>query len=158
MQFPGVQDRDLLMIKSLHPGSLVRHSDITPRVRQNCDATSRVLTAKVVSELKEYVPGSTATQLYLLAATHIHEPYRNANFGSPPMVVHSLWMGLAKVETLCTARAKFKVRFAFYPKPLHDCRVIGACWHLPSTGSIIIYVFIISQYLNFLSEIVETEV
>ena len=63
-------------------------------MRQNCDATSRVLTKNVVNELKEYVAGSKATQLYLLAAIFTHEPYRNANFGPPPVVVHSLWTGL----------------------------------------------------------------
>ena len=86
--------KDLLVMKSIHPGCSVKYSDITPHVRQNCDATSRVLTRKVIADLKVHVPSSEATQLYLLAATFTHEPFRNSKFGSPPQVVRSLWAGL----------------------------------------------------------------
>lgn len=93
-QYKIASIKDLLLMKSIHPGCSIKYSDITPHVRQNCDATSRVLTRKVVADLKVHVPSSEATQLYLLAATFTHEPNRNSKFGSPPQVVRSLWAGL----------------------------------------------------------------
>lgn len=42
----------------------------------------------------KFVPGSEGTQLYLLAATSTHEPYRNDQFCPPPVVTRSLWKGL----------------------------------------------------------------
>ena len=67
---------------------------MTPHVKQNCDATSRVISQQVVKDPKTFVPGSEGTQLYLLAATATHEPFRNYQFGPPPMVARSLWKGL----------------------------------------------------------------
>lgn len=70
------------------------YSDISPYIHQNCDATSRVLTNLVVSELAKNVPGSEATQLYLQASVWLHAPFRNENFGSPIEVAQSLWSGI----------------------------------------------------------------
>ena len=70
------------------------YSDISPYIHQNCDATSRVLTNLVVSELAKNVPGSEATQLYLQASVWLHAPFRNENFGSPLEVAQSLWLEL----------------------------------------------------------------
>ena len=74
--------------------SIIRHADITPFVKQNCDATSRVITRNVIAELEKFVPFSEATQLYLYTSLCIHEPYRNKRFGPPPAVVESLWTGV----------------------------------------------------------------
>ena len=87
--------QDLRKLKLLHPSSSsIRFGDITPEIKQNCDATSRVINEKVVHDLKTYLPGSKGTQLYLIAANCTHEPFRNDRFGPPPLVVHSLWKGL----------------------------------------------------------------
>ena len=66
----------LRALKNRHPGSIVKHSDINPLIKQNG------------------VPESKGTQLYLRAAVWTHEPYRNERFGPPPKVVRSLWAGL----------------------------------------------------------------
>ena len=86
--------QDLCHLKQVHPASVVKHGDISPHIRQNCNATSRVLTQTVIDELKTYVPGSEATQLILQAAVWTHAPYRNDRFGPPPVVVRSLWAGI----------------------------------------------------------------
>ena len=85
---------DLYTLKSRNPNSVVKHSDINRHIKQNCDATSRVLTEKVIQELAEYVPEAKGTQLYLRAAVWTHEPFRNDKFGPPTKVVRSLWAGL----------------------------------------------------------------
>ena len=54
-----------------------------------------MLTKKTIEELAHFVRQSTGTQLYLIAAVCIHEPYRNTKFGPPPEVVKSLWKGLS---------------------------------------------------------------
>ena len=86
--------QDLCHLKQVHPASTVKHGDISPHIRQNCDATSRVLTQTVIDDLKMYVPGSQSTQLYLQAAVWTHAPYRNEKFGPPPDIVRSLWAGI----------------------------------------------------------------
>ena len=86
--------QDLHLLKKKHPTSIVKYSDISPHIRQNCDATSRVLTQTVIHDLEAHVPGSNATQLFLQAAVWTHAPYRNDKFGSPPAVVKSLWAGI----------------------------------------------------------------
>ena len=83
-----------LSSKSMHPSSSVKHGDISPYIRQNCDATSRVLTQRVIIELQSHVPESQGTQLYLLAVVWTHAPYRDDKFGPPPAIVRSLWAGL----------------------------------------------------------------
>ena len=85
---------DLRKLKHLHPGCSIKQADITPHVRQNCDATSRVLQLSVVKDLQQYIPDSQGTQLYLIASTVIHAPFRNDKFGPPPTVVQSLWKGV----------------------------------------------------------------
>ena len=69
----------------------MKHTDITPLIKQNCDATARVLTEGTVIELATFVPG---TQLYLRASFWVHAPFRDSNFASPPDVIRSLWAGL----------------------------------------------------------------
>ena len=86
--------RDLHTLKSRFPNSNVRHSDINKYIKQNCDATTRVLTTTTIQELATHVPESKGTQLYLQAAVWTHEPFRNNNFGPPPKVARSLWAGL----------------------------------------------------------------
>ena len=81
-------------MKQVHPTSIIKHGDISPYIRQNCDATSLVLTDALIDELKTYVPSSTATQLYLQAAVWTHALYRNDKFGPPPVVARSLWAGI----------------------------------------------------------------
>ena len=91
----GFQNSDIQDLRKLHPSSSsIRFGDITPEIKQNCDATSRVINEKVVHDLKTYLPGLKGTQLYLIAANCTHEPFRNDRFGPPPLVVHSLWKGL----------------------------------------------------------------
>ena len=48
-----------------------RYTDITAHIKQNCDATSRVLTKHTIKHLTESIPGSSATQLYLIAAVYL---------------------------------------------------------------------------------------
>ena len=86
--------RDLHNLKLLHPASKIKFGDISPYIRQNCDATCRVLAQSVVNELATYVPGSRATQLYIQAAVWTHTPFRIDGFGSPTDVARSLWAGL----------------------------------------------------------------
>ena len=97
----GIQCYQIATINDLHiilkrrnPNSIVNHSDINRHIKQNCDATSRLLTDKVIDELVQYVPESKGTQLYLQAAVWTHEPFCNDKFGPPPKVVRSLWAGL----------------------------------------------------------------
>lgn len=85
---------DLQLLKRRKPGSTIRHADITPHVKQNCDATQRVLSAATIAELSAAVPESCSTQLYLKAPVWIHAPFRNRRFGPPTIVARSLWAGL----------------------------------------------------------------
>ena len=86
--------QDLATLKLRNPNSLIRHTDINRHIRQNCDATTRILTTTTIQQLAEYVPESKGTQLYLKAAVWTHEPYRNDKFGPPTKVCRSLWAGL----------------------------------------------------------------
>ena len=83
--------QDLHLLKKRNPKYPVRYGDITPILRQNCDATSRVLTQDVTEALASSVVGSKATQLYLQASVW---PFRNENFGPPASVARSLWAGV----------------------------------------------------------------
>ena len=85
---------DLLTLKLRHPNAAVRHADITPHIKQNCDATVRVISALTIQQLGTHVPESQGTQLYLKASLWVHEPFRNTKFGSPAQVVQSLWAGV----------------------------------------------------------------
>lgn len=85
---------DLHHLKRVYPASSIKHGDISIHIHQNCDATSRVLTNRVIDELKVHVPASNATQLYLQAAVWTHCPYRNENYGPPPAIARSLWAGI----------------------------------------------------------------
>lgn len=85
---------DLHILKLRCPKAEIKHSDITPHIKQNCDATARILTQKTVDLLAAHVPESTGTQLYLQASVWIHEPFRNSAFGDPTRVVQSLWAGV----------------------------------------------------------------
>ena len=56
-QYLTADIQDLRKLKMLHPGVCsIKYADITPQVKQNCDATSRVINQKVVADLKTYVP------------------------------------------------------------------------------------------------------
>ena len=102
--------QDLNHLKRVHPTSIIKHGDISPYIRQNCDATSRILNQSLISELETCVPASNGTQLYLQAAIWTHAPYRNDKFGTPPEVVRSLWAGrdydMATLETVCNSNSK----------------------------------------------------
>ena len=50
--------QDLRKLKLCNPSSSIKFADITPHVKQNCDATSRVISQQVVKNLKTFVPGS----------------------------------------------------------------------------------------------------
>ena len=86
--------QDLATLKARYPKSLIRHTDINRHVKQNCDATTRILTTTTIQQLAEFVPESKGIQLYLKAAVWTHEPYRNDKFGPPTKVCRSLWAGL----------------------------------------------------------------
>ena len=86
--------QDLLHLKQVHPACTIKYGDVSPYIRKNCDATSRILTQNVIDELKTYVPGSSGTQLYLQTAVWTHAPYLNDKFGPPPSVARSLWAGI----------------------------------------------------------------
>lgn len=43
----------------------IKHSDINRNIKQNCDATARVLTTLTIQHLATFVPESKGTQLYL---------------------------------------------------------------------------------------------
>ena len=87
--------QDLRELKKKIPNLVIKQADITPHVRQNCDATVRVISQKAIEEVKEFTPPSAkATQLYLQTTFWIIEPFRNNKFGSPPKVVQSLWAGI----------------------------------------------------------------
>ena len=75
--------QDLKALKAKNPSCKIRHADITPHIRQNCDATVRVISKSTVEELKTHIPQANATRLYLQASLWIHEPFRNEKFGSP---------------------------------------------------------------------------
>ena len=81
--------RDLRKLKLKNPSCSIKFADITPHVRQNCDATSRVLSLQVINDLRRFVPGSEGTQLYITAATTTHELFQNDRFGPPPAAVRS---------------------------------------------------------------------
>ena len=82
------------MLKSKIPGCKIKHADITPHVRQNCDATVRVISQATVEELKTYIPQANATRLYLQASLWIRKPFQNETYSSPPAVAQSLWAGV----------------------------------------------------------------
>ena len=82
--------QDLRALKKLNPNPSVKHADIKPHVRQNCDATVRVLSRKTLEEIETHVPSAKAMQLYLQASLWIIEPFRNDKFGTPPKVVKNL--------------------------------------------------------------------
>ena len=86
--------QDLRALKKLNPNSVVRQADITPHVRQNCDATVRVLSRTALHEIETHLPSAKATRLYLQASIWILEPFRNEKFGNPSEVVKSLWAGI----------------------------------------------------------------
>jgi len=69
--------QDLKTLKYYNPNSKVRYADITPCVRQNCDATVRVISKSTIDDLSQHVPSADETILYLQASLWIHEPYRN---------------------------------------------------------------------------------
>jgi hypothetical protein len=69
---------DLQSLKKRCPKAEIRHSDITPHIKQNCDATARILTQNTVDLMAQHVPESTGTQLYLQASVWVHEPFRNS--------------------------------------------------------------------------------
>lgn len=86
--------QDLNALKACNSGINLKYSDINPHIKQNCDATVRIISQNIIQKLAEHVPESTGTQLFLQAAVWTHEPFRNNKFGSPPQVVRSLWAGL----------------------------------------------------------------
>ena len=108
---------DLTRLKRKEKNCGFKFSDVTPHIKQNCDATSRVLTQQTIQHLAVLVPESTATQLYLTAAVSTHAPYRNSKFGPPPEVARSLWKGLSIWRRLMpelTLTANF-ISTAHYP-------------------------------------------
>ncbi len=66
--------QDLHLLKHFKPTSTIKYADISSVIKQNCDATSRVLSQKAVDELASSVPDSEGTQLYLQAALWTHAP------------------------------------------------------------------------------------
>jgi len=86
--------QNLKTLKCNNPNSKVRYADITPHVKQNCNATVRVISKRIIDELEKHVPTAHGTILYLQASLWIHEPYRNQSFGPPTSVVQSLWAGI----------------------------------------------------------------
>ena len=86
--------QDLHLLKHLKPTSTIMYADISSLVKQNCDATSQVLSQKAVDELASSIPDSEGTQLYLQAAVWTLAPFRNKKFGPPPAITRSLWAGL----------------------------------------------------------------
>ena len=86
--------QDLKALKAKSPSCKIRHADITPHIRQNCDATVRVISKATIEELKTHIPQANATRLYLQASLWIHEPFRNEKFDSPIAVTQSLWAGV----------------------------------------------------------------
>ena len=78
--------QDLHLLKHLKPTCTIKFADISYLIKQNCDATSRVLTQKAVDELASNIPDSEGTQLFLQAAVWTHAPYRNDKFGPPSAV------------------------------------------------------------------------
>ena len=62
---------DLYHLKH-HPSSAIKHGDISPYIRQNCDATSRVLTQGVIGELKPmYLAHKVHNYTYRLQYGHM---------------------------------------------------------------------------------------
>ena len=90
----GRSVQDLCFLKQTLPSAHIKHGDISPHIRQNCDAKSRVLTQTTIDELQRHIPGLEGTQLYLQAAVWTHTPYRNDKLGSLPAIVRSLWAGI----------------------------------------------------------------
>ena len=86
--------QDLHLLKHLKPTCTIKYADISSLNKQNCDATSRVLSQKAVDELAANVPDTKGTRLFLQAAVWTHAPFRNDKFGPPPDVIRSLWAGL----------------------------------------------------------------
>ena len=86
--------QDLKSLKHINPNSKVRYLGITPHVKQNSDATVRVISKDSINELVKHVPTTHGTILYLQASLWIHEPYRNQSFGPPTSVAQSLWAGI----------------------------------------------------------------
>ena len=64
---------DLLKLKRAVPNCSIRYTDITPCIKQNCDATSRVLTKRTVEHLPKSILGSSATHFFLIAAISTHD-------------------------------------------------------------------------------------
>ena len=60
--------QDLKALKAKSPSCKIRHADITPHIRQNCDATVRVISKATIEELKIHIPQANATRLYLQAS------------------------------------------------------------------------------------------
>ena len=90
--------QDLKALKAKQPNIKVRHADITSHVRQNCDATARVLSRGTIEDLTKFLPSAKATKLYLQASLWIHEPFRNEKFGSPKAGTRSLWAGIMTIR------------------------------------------------------------
>ena len=65
--------QDLRDLKKTNPNSIIRQADVTPHVRQNCDATVRVLSQKAIKEIKTFLPSAKVTHLYLQATMWIVE-------------------------------------------------------------------------------------
>jgi len=55
--------QDLNTPKHHKPNCAIRHADITPHVRQNCNATVHALSTQTLEDLSTHVPESGATQL-----------------------------------------------------------------------------------------------
>ena len=87
--------QDMKTLKCSNSNAKVRYADITPHVKQNCDATIRVISKNTIDESGKHVPTAHGTILYLQASLWVHEPYRNQSFGPPTAVVQSLWAGIS---------------------------------------------------------------
>ena len=87
--------QDMKTLKCSNSNAKVRYADITPHVKQNCDATVRVISKNTIDELGKHVPTAHGTILYLQASLWVYEPYRNQSFGPPTAVVQSLWAGIS---------------------------------------------------------------
>ena len=52
--------QELHQLKLVLPDSVIKHGVISRCIHQNCDATTRVLTNTVITELQAHVPASNA--------------------------------------------------------------------------------------------------
>lgn len=135
-QYSFATIHDLKALKTKSPTCTIRHADITPHIRQNCDATVRVISKATVEGLKQHMPEAKAIRLYLQASLWIHEPYLNENFGSPVAVAQSLWAGVMtwrRWRKYVDLARGISLQHNFLSRSHYlTPRITWACWHSSS--------------------------